>query len=168
MPLSRPVSPSVVQFFLCVSRRHACPYAGRRLSHPPDAGDGGPGLHERPQLLRPLLLRRLHARRQLHMLFAFGLYPNVGVMDAFATIVVDGKKQYIVRASRALGNDRMDTKVGPIGVRDHRAAADVAHLRRSQRDRADFDLRSTGGRPRSRSRTSCGSPGRAVSWTTRA
>jgi hypothetical protein len=52
----------------------------------------------------------------MHMLFAFGQYPNVGVMDAFATIVVDNKTQYIVRASRALGADRMDTKVGPIGV----------------------------------------------------
>jgi hypothetical protein len=50
------------------------------------------------------------------MIVAFGLYPNVGVMDAFATIVVDGTKQYIVRASREAGADRMATKVGPIGV----------------------------------------------------
>jgi len=52
----------------------------------------------------------------MHLLLAFGQYPNVGVMDAFATIVVDNKTQYIVRASRALGSDRMDTTVGPIGV----------------------------------------------------
>lgn len=52
----------------------------------------------------------------MHMLFAFGQYPNIGVMDAFATIVVEGKTQYIVRASRALGIDRMDTNVGPLGV----------------------------------------------------
>jgi hypothetical protein len=51
----------------------------------------------------------------IHMLLAFGQYPNVGVTDAFATVVVDGK-QHIVRASRALGTDRMDTQVGPIGV----------------------------------------------------
>ncbi len=50
------------------------------------------------------------------MIIAFGLYPNVGVMDAFATIAVDSSKQYIVRASRELGHDRMATKVGPIGV----------------------------------------------------
>ncbi len=50
------------------------------------------------------------------MLIAFGVYPNVGVMDAFATVVVDGTAQHIVRASRELGHDRMDTKVGPIGV----------------------------------------------------
>jgi hypothetical protein len=52
----------------------------------------------------------------MHMLFAFGQYPNIGVMDAFATIVVDNKTQYAVRASRALGTDRMDTTVGPLGV----------------------------------------------------
>ncbi len=50
------------------------------------------------------------------MIVAVGVYPNVGVMDAFATVVVDGLKQYIVRASRAYGSNRMDTKVGPIGV----------------------------------------------------
>jgi hypothetical protein len=50
------------------------------------------------------------------MIIAFGLYPNVGVMDAFATIVVDGTRQHIVRASRELGHDRMATEVGPIGV----------------------------------------------------
>ena len=50
------------------------------------------------------------------MIVAFGCYPNAGVMDAFATVAVDGKAQYIVRASRALGADRSDTHVGPIGV----------------------------------------------------
>jgi hypothetical protein len=50
------------------------------------------------------------------MIVAFGLYPNVGVMDAFATFVLDGKTEHILRASRELGSDRMDTKVGPIGV----------------------------------------------------
>jgi hypothetical protein len=50
------------------------------------------------------------------MIVAFGLYPNVGVMDAFATVVVENKTQYILRASRALDGDRMNTKVGPIGV----------------------------------------------------
>jgi hypothetical protein len=50
------------------------------------------------------------------MIVAFGVYPNVGVMDAFATIVVDGVTQYIVRASRACGSDRSQTQVGPISV----------------------------------------------------
>ena len=50
------------------------------------------------------------------MIVAFGVYPNIGVMDACATVTVEGKTQHIVRASRELGHDRMDTKVGPIGV----------------------------------------------------
>ena len=51
-----------------------------------------------------------------YLMLAFGVYPNVGVMDAFATAVIAGQTQYIVRASRALDFDRMNTKVGPIGV----------------------------------------------------
>ena len=51
-----------------------------------------------------------------YLMVAMGLYPNIGVIDAFATAVIDGKTQYIVRASRELGSDRMNTKVGPIGV----------------------------------------------------
>jgi len=50
------------------------------------------------------------------LVVAMGVYPNVGVIDAFATCMIDGKTQYVVRASRSLGSDRMDTKVGPIGV----------------------------------------------------
>jgi hypothetical protein len=50
------------------------------------------------------------------LVVAMGLYPNIGVIDAFATAVIDNKTQHIVRASRALGQDRCDTKVGPIGV----------------------------------------------------
>jgi hypothetical protein len=50
------------------------------------------------------------------LVVAMGLYPNVGVIDAFATVVIDNKTQYSVRASRELGSDRMSTKVGPIGV----------------------------------------------------
>ena len=50
------------------------------------------------------------------LVVAMGLYPNIGVIDAFATIVLDDKTQHIVRASRALGSDRMATKAGPIGV----------------------------------------------------
>ncbi len=50
------------------------------------------------------------------LVVAMGLYPNIGVIDAFATIVLDDKTQHIVRASRALGSDRMATNAGPIGV----------------------------------------------------
>jgi hypothetical protein len=50
------------------------------------------------------------------MIVAFGQYPNIGVTDAFATFVIDGTTQHIVRASRTLGDDRMQTSVGPIAV----------------------------------------------------
>lgn len=50
------------------------------------------------------------------LVVAMGIYPNIGVIDAFVTCVLDDRTQYIVRASRALGSDRGDTAVGPIRV----------------------------------------------------
>ena len=44
-----------------------------------------------------------------------GHYPNLGTSDAFVAIS-HGDKQYVVRASRELGADRMDTSVGPLRV----------------------------------------------------
>lgn len=50
------------------------------------------------------------------LVIAMGVYPNLGVMDAFATCVQRNERQYVVRASRELGHDRSSTTVGPIGV----------------------------------------------------
>jgi len=50
---------------------------------------------------------------------AFGIYPGRNVMDGAIGIVVDpgtGRVQHNVRASRLLGDDRLDTQVGPIAV----------------------------------------------------
>jgi hypothetical protein len=44
-----------------------------------------------------------------------GIYPNVGIIDASFS-VIHGGVQHCVRASRVLGADRMDTRVGPISV----------------------------------------------------
>lgn len=56
----------------------------------------------------------LHASSdELFLVTGLGLYPNLGVMDAFACIS-HGDTQYTVRASRELGSDRMDTSVGPL------------------------------------------------------
>jgi hypothetical protein len=44
-----------------------------------------------------------------------GQYPNLNVFDAFLSVVHDGK-QHIVRGSRLLGGDRMNSGVGPIRV----------------------------------------------------
>ncbi|HEU5030871.1 MAG TPA: hypothetical protein VFV01_38565 [Spirillospora sp.] len=52
---------------------------------------------------------------ELMMLIGIGQYPNLGVMDAFA-VVRRGPLHKVVRASRELGNDRMDTTVGPFRV----------------------------------------------------
>jgi hypothetical protein len=48
------------------------------------------------------------------LIFGLGQYPNLGVEDAFACVVV-GDSHRVVRASRELG-DRMDTSVGPLRV----------------------------------------------------
>jgi hypothetical protein len=46
---------------------------------------------------------------------AMGIYPNVGIIDA-AMSVISGGTQHCVRASRVLGADRLDTRVGPISI----------------------------------------------------
>ncbi|TDC43231.1 hypothetical protein E1281_35335 [Actinomadura sp. KC345] len=52
---------------------------------------------------------------EMMMLIGIGQYPNLGVMDAFA-VVRRGPAHKVVRASRELGADRMDTTVGPFRV----------------------------------------------------
>jgi hypothetical protein len=49
------------------------------------------------------------------LVVALGIYPNLGVTDAFATCVQRNTRQLIVRASRVL-HDRAEMAVGPIGV----------------------------------------------------
>ena len=46
---------------------------------------------------------------------AMGSYPNRHVVDAAFSVVHRGR-QYVVRASRLAGSERMDTRVGPISV----------------------------------------------------
>ncbi|MQY06951.1 hypothetical protein [Actinomadura macrotermitis] len=51
----------------------------------------------------------------LMLLVGLGQYPNLGVTDAFA-VIRRGPLHRVVRASRELGADRMDTGVGPFRV----------------------------------------------------
>lgn len=44
-----------------------------------------------------------------------GQYPNLSVADAFVAVLHDGVHR-VLRASKVLGDDRMDTEVGPIRV----------------------------------------------------
>jgi hypothetical protein len=52
---------------------------------------------------------------ELMLLIGLGQYPNLGVTDAFAVARHDDVHR-VVRASRELGIDRMDTSVGPFRV----------------------------------------------------
>ena len=47
--------------------------------------------------------------------FGLGQYPNLGTTDAFVC-VAEGNNHRVVRSSRELGADRMDTTVGPLRV----------------------------------------------------
>ncbi len=52
---------------------------------------------------------------ELFLVIGQGQYPNLGVQDAFA-LVRRGDEHRVVRASRELGLDRLDTSVGPFKV----------------------------------------------------
>lgn len=52
---------------------------------------------------------------ELFLVIGQGQYPNLGVQDAFA-LVRRGDEHRVVRASRALGRDRLDLTVGPFAV----------------------------------------------------
>jgi hypothetical protein len=52
---------------------------------------------------------------ELFLILGMGQYPNLGVADAFA-LVRRGDEHRVVRASRDLGLDRLDTSVGPFRI----------------------------------------------------
>lgn len=52
---------------------------------------------------------------ELFLVTGMGQYPNLGVQDAFCAVVHDDQYR-VVRASRELGADRMDTRVGPLHI----------------------------------------------------
>lgn len=49
------------------------------------------------------------------LITGLGVYPNLGVIDAYAT-VRRGDRQVAVRMSHALGDDRMEQRVGPYRI----------------------------------------------------
>jgi hypothetical protein len=51
----------------------------------------------------------------LFLITGLGVYPNLGVIDAYATLKV-GDRQVAVRMSDALGDDRMRQQVGPYRI----------------------------------------------------
>ena len=52
---------------------------------------------------------------ELFLITGMGQYPNLGTTDAFVS-VSHGDTLYVVRASRELGSNRLDARVGPFGV----------------------------------------------------
>lgn len=50
------------------------------------------------------------------LILGLGVYPNLGVIDAYATLRL-GDTLHAVRASDALGDDRMRLRVGPVTIR---------------------------------------------------
>jgi hypothetical protein len=52
---------------------------------------------------------------EVYFALAMGTYPNLGVFDTAFSVAVNGKQRF-VRASRALGADRMRTSAGPISL----------------------------------------------------
>ncbi|MFI6340377.1 hypothetical protein [Streptomyces sp. NPDC050535] len=54
-------------------------------------------------------------RGRMLLIVGLGVYPNLGVIDAYATLR-DGDRLHAVRASDALGDDRMKLAVGPLRI----------------------------------------------------
>lgn len=52
---------------------------------------------------------------EVFAIIGLGQYPNLNTTDAFVALTYEGR-QYTIRASRLLGSDRLDTRVGPIAV----------------------------------------------------
>ena len=65
---------------------------------------------------------------ELFFILGMGQYPNLGTSDAFVS-VSHGDRLYVVRASKELDGNRLDTKVGPLGVEILEGLKKVRHLR---------------------------------------
>ncbi len=87
-----------------------------------------------------------HCSDELFMIVGMGQYPNLGVTDAFVVLVHDGV-QRVVRASRELGTNRLDTTVGPIGVQVLEGLQRLRVTCAPNEWDIDFDLEWEGGVP---------------------
>lgn len=83
---------------------------------------------------------------ELFLVTGMGQYPNLGVTDAFVSIS-HGDTLYVVRASRELGSDRLDTRVGPFSIEVEEGLR-VLRLRLDENEWGiAFDLRFEGAVP---------------------
>ncbi len=77
------------------------------------------------------------------LIIGLGQYPNLGVTDAFAP-ARHGDTHRVVRASRELGTDRMDTQVGPFRVEVIEGLRSLRVVLTPNEHGLEFDLTWTG------------------------
>jgi hypothetical protein len=80
------------------------------------------------------------------LIIGLGQYPNLGVADGFA-LLRRGDRHQVVRASRELGTDRMDTSVGPLRVEVLEGLKRLRVVLEPNEFGLEFDLTFTGGIP---------------------
>lgn len=83
---------------------------------------------------------------ELMVIIGLGQYPNLSVQDAFV-LVRQGTMHRIVRASRTLGNDRMDTTVGPFSLEVLEGLQRVHYVLEPNEYGVSFDLTFNGAGP---------------------
>src|SRR5450756_400756 len=82
----------------------------------------------------------------LMLIMGMGQYPNLSVQDAFA-VVRRGSLHRVVRASRALGVDRMNLSVGPFRIEVLEGLKRVRYVLDPNDHGLSFDLTWTGAIP---------------------
>ena len=83
---------------------------------------------------------------ELMLIFGLGQYPNLSVQDTFV-LARRGNLHRVVRASRALGADRMDTSVGPFHLEVLEGLSRVRVVLEPTEHQLAFDLTWTGAIP---------------------
>jgi hypothetical protein len=83
---------------------------------------------------------------ELMLIIGMGQYPNLGVTDAFA-LARHGDAHRVVRASRELGADRMNTTVGPFRVEVIEGLRKLRVILEANEHDLDFDLTFEGSIP---------------------
>ncbi len=110
-----------------------------------------------------------HEGRAL-LILGLGVYPNVGVIDAYATLRT-GDTLHAVRASDALGDDRMRLAVGPCASRSRNPCADsVCAVRTTPSRTTSLGPQSSprSGNPTTSSTAATGSPSKGAGSSRRA
>ena len=83
---------------------------------------------------------------EVFLITGLGVYPNLGVIDAYATVRV-GDLQHSVHISDALGDDRMNQSVGPYRIEVIDPLHELRVICEADDHGIGFDLRWTGAFP---------------------